>query len=186
MEYKQASLTADVILFRGQKSKCSDSSDSLAERPVIEVLLIRRAETPDNVYGGCWALVGGFVDLDKNEVVRDAAHRELKEETGIDLSALFPNQERLEFIGFFDEPERDPRGRTISFVHVAGFTSDEAALLNASGQDDASDAKWFNIYELPENLAFDHKTILDKAVSYIGAKLFSPQRLGEPRLRDVD
>ena len=63
-EYPRPSLTADVVVLR--------------LRGQLEVLLIERGNPP---FQGCYALPGGFVDPD--EAPRDAAARELDEETGV-------------------------------------------------------------------------------------------------------
>lgn len=121
----------------------------------ISVLLIRRKIEP---YINEWALPGGFV-LD-DETLEEAVERELKEEAGISINYL-------EQLFTFGKPDRDPRRRIISIsyfglVKSAGFT------LFASS--DASEAAWFNIYELPV-LAFDHKEIVEKAINRLRAKI---------------
>lgn len=108
-----------------------------------EILLIQRAFDP---FCGKWALPGGFVDMD--ELLADGCLRELEEETGLQLEevTLFKVADRL---------DRDPRGRTISAVFY-GFAETDAAV---SGGDDAAQADWFPIDELPE-MAFDHAEII--------------------------
>ena len=129
--YPRPSVTADVVAFtlRG---------DDLA------VLLIRRKEEP---FKGCWALPGGFVN--ENESLERAAARELYEETG--LSGV-----RLEQLGAFGDPGRDPRGRTISVVFLGRV---DAAKVKAVAADDAAEVGWFPLHRPPQ-LAFDHRTIL--------------------------
>ncbi len=95
-----------------------------------------------------WALPGGMVEL--NEEVVSAAQRELKEETGLETKRT-----DLEFIDFFDAPDRDPRGRVISFAY--GFALQQEVNLKAAS--DAAEIQWFALDELPE-LAFDHRTII--------------------------
>src|ERR1700754_2161507 len=93
-DHPRPSVTADaVLLYRD------------GER--IEVLLIKRAREP---FKGTWALPGGFVDQD--ESLERAAARELKEETGLEGI-------RLEQLGAFGDPGRDPRGHTVSVAFVA-------------------------------------------------------------------
>ena len=110
-----------------------------------QVLLIKRKKDP---FKDMWALPGGFVETD--EEVQTAAARELKEETGLQVK-----REKLQFLDYFDAPDRDPRGRLISFAFGVKFT--DKPTLNAG--DDAGDARWFPLNELP-TLAFDHQTIL--------------------------
>ena len=112
-----------------------------------KILLIKRGQDP---FKGLWALPGGFVET--HERVKTAAARELKEETSLDLS-----EDELEFIDFFDDPDRDPRGRLISFAHGVAL-NDHA---NVKAGDDAGEAEWFNWEEIPD-LAFDHHDILEQ------------------------
>lgn len=113
----------------------------LAARQML--LLIRRDKDP---YAGMWALPGGFMDME--ETLEAACIRELFEETGLQLPNM--NQFRV-----FDAPDRDPRHRTLSVVHYAFIE----ATIPVSGGDDAAEAEWFPIDQLPA-LAFDHGEII--------------------------
>lgn len=115
-------------------------------RDASEVLLIRRKNEP---FAGLWALPGGFVDPD--ETLEQAAKRELEEETGI--------RAKVEQLAAFSDPDRDPRGRTISVAFVARVAASRAV----SAGDDAADAAWYPTSRLPR-LAFDHRKIIRKAV----------------------
>ncbi len=111
------------------------------------ILLIQRGSAP---FKDCWALPGGFVDM--NEDLPDAAARELTEETGLKNIKLCQ-------LATFGTPGRDPRGRNITVVY-AGVATDETEVKGAS---DAKAARWFDIDKLPENLAFDHNEVIQKA-----------------------
>jgi 8-oxo-dGTP diphosphatase len=140
-DYPRPSVTVDVVLFYRDGER-------------IEVLLIKRARAP---FKGAWAFPGGFVDQD--EPLEHAAARELKEETG--LGGM-----RLEQLGAFGDPGRDPRGHTVSVVFVALLES----RAEARGADDADDAQWHSA-KRPPRLAFDHKKILRLALDRVfGAK----------------
>lgn len=130
-------LTADTVVLTGVEG---------ARR----VLLVQRANPP---FQGTWALPGGFVD--PGEQVEAAAPRELAEETGVRLQA-----EQLRLLGVYDTPGRDPRGWTVSVVYLARLRDE----LSTDGADDAADARWFDVRDLPE-LAFDHSLILADALS---------------------
>ena len=110
------------------------------------LLLIQRKNEP---YKGMWALPGGFVD--ENEDLESAAHRELKEETSIEVAQLTQ-------IKAFGRPGRDPRQHTVS-IAFAGVAA-ENVLVKAA--DDAKEARWFDRNDLPE-LAFDHLEIISEA-----------------------
>ncbi len=106
-----------------------------------KIVLIKRKNPP---YG--WALPGGFVDYE--ETVENAAIREAKEETSLDL-------ENLKQFHVYSEPTRDPRGHNISVV----FTAQGIGIPKAA--DDAKEIGLFNQNDLPKEIAFDHKKILD-------------------------
>lgn len=112
---------------------------------VIEVpegiVLIERQNFP---YG--WALPGGFVEY--GETVEAAAIREAKEETSLDVVLL-------KLLGVYSDPARDPRRHVISTV----FIGKADGIPKAS--DDAKNVKIFRKEDLPKELAFDHKKILE-------------------------
>jgi 8-oxo-dGTP diphosphatase len=105
------------------------------------IVLIRRKNPP---YG--WALQGGFVDY--GECLEDAAVREAREETSLEVS-------NLRLLGCYSDPARDERMHTISTVFVA----DGRGHLQAA--DDADHASVFLLEDLPAPLCFDHARILD-------------------------
>ena len=80
-------------------------------------------------FRGAWALPGGFVDRD--ESLDRAAARELQEETGV-------TGVRLEQLGAFGDPGRDPRGHTITVAFYSFVVADAQPVA----ADDAADAKW--------------------------------------------
>lgn len=116
------------------------------------VLLIKRLNEP---FKSQWAFPGGFVDDD--EFVIKACQRELKEETGLDLQI-----EKFNFLNYYDSPNRDPRSRTITFAFVAEVNK----RVGVKGNDDADEAKWFSLEDLPE-LAFDHFEIFEEVKAYL-------------------
>ena len=130
-------VTVDTVIFRkaGQDN---------------EILLIQRGNEP---FKGKWALPGGFVD--EHEDLKSAAARELEEETGLKV-------DRLDQLGAFGKPHRDPRHHTVSIAYT-GFAPENAEVL---GADDAAEAKWFSVKSLPE-LAFDHADIVNLALEKV-------------------
>ncbi len=116
----------------------------------LRILLVRRANPP---FAGRWALPGGFVE--PAEQVREAAPRELREETGLRVGSL-------ELLGVYDTPGRDPRGWTVSLVYLARL----GRAARVVGGDDASEARWFPVDRLPE-LAFDHAVVVADAIARV-------------------
>lgn len=112
-----------------------------------QVLLVRRNRPP---FERRWALPGGFVE--PNEPLDVAARRELREETGVELTSL-------EQLHTFGDPGRDPRGWTISVAYLALLRTTEESALQPRPGSDASEASWFDLAE-PPPLAFDHGQIL--------------------------
>ncbi|MBI4558452.1 MAG: NUDIX hydrolase [Candidatus Hydrogenedentes bacterium] len=113
----------------------------------LEVLLVKRKNEP---FAGCWALPGGFVEME--ETIEEAVRRELEEETGV-------SQVRLRQFCTFGDPGRDPRGRSITIAYV-GVTDWRRHTPKAD--DDAAEAAWFPVNDLPQ-LAFDHNEIIRQA-----------------------
>ena len=128
-------------------------------RPTVDVVievaggivLIRRQNPPEG-----WAIPGGFVDY--GERAEDAARREMREETGLQV-------ELLEVLGVYSDPQRDARGHTISTVYVG------RAAGTPRGADDALEAAVFTERTLPKPIVFDHPAIL--------ADYFHYRRTGE-------
>lgn len=110
------------------------------------VLLIRRANEP---FKGAYALPGGFVDI--GETVEEACRREVSEEVGIAIGAL-----RL--IGVYSDPNRDPRGHTVSIAFLARVPDGTAPHAG----DDAAAVEWVADWR-KEKIAFDHAQILADA-----------------------
>lgn len=113
----------------------------------LHVLLIERGIQP---FLGSWALPGGFMKI--NETVEECAKRELYEETGV--RDVF-----LEQFHTFSSVHRDPRERVITIAFMALVRKSDFRLIAG---DDAANARWFEIDELPP-LAFDHHEIINMA-----------------------
>ncbi len=133
-EYPRPSVTADCVV--------------ITKEDTPQVLLIQRGFEP---FKGCWALPGGFMNMD--ETTEQCAIRELEEETGLKISDVRQ-------IGAFSKIDRDPRGRTITVAYLAIVD----APLEVKGLDDAAKAQWFPLSTLPP-LAFDHADILREAIA---------------------
>lgn len=133
-KYPHPAVTADCVVF-GFDGK------------MLHLLLIERGLEP---YKGSWALPGGFMKID--ESIEECARRELSEETGV--TDVF-----LEQFHVFSSVHRDPRERVMTVAFLALVRKSEYRLIAG---DDASQARWFDVDELPP-LAFDHPEIITAA-----------------------
>ena len=115
----------------------------------IKVLLIERGIEP---YKGMLAFPGGFMRID--ETAEECAIRELKEETGLEIS-------NIKQLGAFSSVNRDPRERVVTIAFYALAKQSEVI-----GGDDAAAAQWVSINDVPP-LAFDHDYILRQAMQRI-------------------
>ncbi len=113
-----------------------------------KIVLVKRGIEP---FEGQWCIPGGHVE--HGEQVKDAAIREAKEETGLDVDLTAT-------LDVYDAPDRDPRGPVVSIVFEA--RTDQRELSAAT---DASEARWFDLDNLPDEMGFDHRQILE---DYLG------------------
>lgn len=124
----------------------------------VKVLLVKRNNEP---FRGNWALPGGA--MYNNELIIDAAKRELKEKTnlvGIDLT----------FAGVDDTVDRSPLLRMFAFVLVGLVDIEKVELLKKTNK--TSDADWFKVTSVPK-LAYDHNNILEKALDKLKEMIIS-------------
>jgi 8-oxo-dGTP diphosphatase len=140
--YPRPALTVDIVVFG-------------YDPPRLKVLLIERGLPP---FKGCWALPGGFVQMD--ETLDAAARRELEEETG--LSRIY-----LEQLYTFGDPGRDPRDRVVT---VAYFALVKLSDYKPRAATDAAATEWFDLSNLPK-LAFDHPRIVELALEHLRDKV---------------
>lgn len=120
--------------------------------PERGVVIIKRANEPHG-----YALPGGFID--EGEQAERAGLREMKEETGLDV-------ELQGLLGVYSRPDRDPRKHTLSTVFVGKAKNPEA--LQAG--DDAAQAAWHQLDQLPEPIVFDHAKILADFAEVLNGK----------------
>ena len=104
------------------------------------IVLVRRKNPPHG-----WAIPGGFIDY--GETAEEAAVREIKEETGLEIYDL-------QQFHVYSDPKRDPRFHTLTVV----FTAKSSGKLLAG--DDAADAAVFFENNLPSPIVFDHENII--------------------------
>ncbi len=120
------------------------------------VLLIRRGRAPGK---GLLAVPGGFIE--QRETAYQSALRELEEETGFRLLAG-EMAHAMKASRVFDHPDRSQRGRVIT--HAFYFDLGDRLRPEIAGSDDAAEARWLPIAELPaleDEFHDDHFHILD-------------------------
>jgi len=122
------------------------TADVIIEMADGGIVLVQRGNQP---YG--WALPGGFIDY--GESAEDAAVREAKEETGLDVALV-------EQFHVYSARNRDSRHHTITIVFIG------RAEGVPKGGDDASRAVIAYEGRLPGPLAFDHATIVSDYFAY--------------------
>ena len=122
------------------------ASDTIIELSDGGIVLIERKNEP---FG--WAIPGGFIDY--GESAEEAAIREAKEETGLDVTLV-------EQFKTYSSPGRDPRGHTITIIFIVTGSGTPVAA------DDAKNAGVFHETNLPANLAFDHPQVLGEYFEY--------------------
>lgn len=150
----------------------------------LKILLIKRRHNVE-ACPSMWALPGGFIDSMKSENIKNksfiagaespetAAIREVKEETNLSLVnvTILP-------VGIYEGNNRDPRDSDIGWSKSHAFFYEipqaifEAQKEHIRGLDDAEDVDWKSLTEINDmNLAFDHKKIIQDAISlYLNKK----------------
>jgi bifunctional NMN adenylyltransferase/nudix hydrolase len=114
------------------------------------VLVIRRGRRPGI---GLLALPGGFIDA--HEFIHDSALRELREETGLALTAADASAVRV-----FDHPRRSLRGRIVTHLHRYDLPASRPLPVVTAG-DDAAHACWLPLADAAPALFFeDHYAML--------------------------
>ena len=127
----EPSVTTDTIAYNGN-----------------QILLIRRGNYP---YKNYWCLPGGFFEKSDEDLNYGAA-RELREETTLDLDPTKFEQIRTYGHNF------DPRMKIVDTAFAVRVPKN--MMKKAVGSDDASDARWFDLDDLP-NLGFHHAQIIE-------------------------
>lgn len=113
------------------------------------VLLIQRGVEP---FKGYWATPGGYVRW--GETVEAAVRSEVVEETGLEATSL-------KLVGVYSDPKRHPK-QAVNMVYLVEVSDGEP-----KAGDDADDARWFSLADLPEQLALDHKQNIADALKLL-------------------
>ncbi|GBC60786.1 hypothetical protein DENIS_1745 [Desulfonema ishimotonii] len=175
--FSRPAVTVDVAI-------CTITDDSL------DVLLIRRKHPP---FAGCWSIPGGFLEIDREEGLRDTAARQLEAETG--LKDIY-----IEQLKTYGNVGRYPRMRVITTAYFALVPYEKIARQHIRPAPDATEARWFSLKDYPDvladsddGLAFDHDLILSDLLQRIRGKIsyipiafeLVPEKFTWPELRKV-
>ena len=134
----------------------ADALITLVDQPGRPFVLIERKYPPLG-----WAIPGGFVDV--GETLEQAAVREAKEETCLDITLTV-------LLGMYSNPKRDVRNHTVTAVYLA-----EARGMPRAA-DDAKNFGLFTFDTLPSSLAFDHALVLADFKNYLLNGRIAPLR----------
>jgi 8-oxo-dGTP pyrophosphatase MutT (NUDIX family) len=124
---------------------------------VEHILAVQRGlGTPDPEFVGAWCLPCGYLDFD--ETCKEAVSREVKEETGVDISS-----DKFELVYINDDPKSDKRQNiTLRFkAELIEYANDVELTDKFSETNEVMDIKWIPI-DWVDNYkwAFNHEKII--------------------------
>ncbi len=102
-----------------------------------KVLLGKRSIEP---YKNYWDIIGGFLEL--GESPEAGVHREIKEETGLEI-------ELVDLLGIFMDEYGEGGDSTLNICYLAKITAGELKPA-----DDVDELHWSTASDIPKNLAF--------------------------------
>jgi len=127
-----------------------------------QILLGKRHEDPEKadslLHGaGTWTMPGGKIDF--GEAFEEAAGRETMEETGIKV-----NQDKFKLISVSNDRVEDAHFVTLGFL-CEEFEGEPKVME----PDEITQSQWFDIENVPENMFFPSRKVLD---NYLAGKIY--------------
>ncbi len=117
-----------------------------------KILLLKRKKDP---FSGKYVLPGGHVEF--GETTRNAIVREIKEETGYDVTVIAT-------LGAYDDPLRDPRGHYVSLVYICAWSAGKKQIK----EDEVESIDWISIDDLGKyEIGFDHLKMIKNYLAII-------------------
>ena len=158
---KDSGLSFDDLLSMSDY-KCKEHTVDVAVELHVKgtfegIVLVKRGREP---YRGSWALPGGHINFDEVDPSGKylptpyAAIREIKEETGLDVSGLA-------YLDHYNNWGRDTSLQRVNTAFVGQSYVDSVSEVVAG--DDAVEVMIVGYDEVPSDLAFDHNLIIDHA-----------------------
>ena len=126
---------------------------------LLHIVLVCRGEAP---FEGMWAIPGGFKR--PSETLDEAATRELREETGVDVARL------LTQFGAYGDPGRDPRMNVVTVGYLA-VVRDVGPVVGGSDAAAAALLPVSDVLNGKIDLAFDHGRIVRDALERVRVEL---------------
>lgn len=145
-QFPAFAVTVDVVILTMAESR-------------LHVLLVSRGEEP---FKGRWAIPGGFKR--PSETLAEAAERELREETGVDVASL------LAQFGAYGDPDRDPRMNVVTIAYLA-VVRDVGAVVAGTDAAAAALVPVADVLNGKIDLAFDHLQIVRDAIERVRVEL---------------
>jgi 8-oxo-dGTP diphosphatase len=146
-QFPAFAVTVDVVILTMSKA-------------FLHVLLVCRGEPP---FEGMWAIPGGFKR--PTETLKEAAKRELAEETGVNAASL------LTQFGAYGDPTRDPRMNVVTIAYLAVLRDVGAVVAGADAAVAAALIPVSDILNGKIDLAFDHLQIVRDAIERVRVDL---------------
>ena len=112
-----------------------------------QILLVQRNVEP---FIDMWMMPGGH--MKPGETIEECLRREVKEETGLEA-------EIGELFTVHSDPEQDPRHASLVLFYFAKVKSNE---FEKNKVFEIADRRWFNLSDVPKEMAFHHRRIFDK------------------------
>lgn len=134
---------------------CKNKSDEWC------VLANKRGKgTPD--FQGLWNIVCGYLDF--NECGEEAARRETKEETDVDIPI-----DKIKFLGVNTSPQANRQNVSLRYYTILDGNINDYVLSNEnSEEDEVSEIKWIKLTDVDKyDWAFNHDTLIKEMADKI-------------------
>lgn len=147
----ECSVTADITIFGYVDGK-------------LKILLIKRSS---GLFKNQWHVPGGV--MDEHETIEDCAAKVLFALTGF-------RDIHFEQVKTYTAVERHPLKRVITICFYALVRPEKHPLTL---RDTITSIDWFDVDNIPENLGFDHRKLIDEAYSFVQNNLKHKLIVGE-------